>query len=126
MRDAASLEPRGESDVRRGDLFPPSALAGGKGGGGGSRGGWYCRDHQSWRIIIAKNKKMVFSSLSNEFLWVPFNIIIYLGERFSEICGNHSLNYIACLYTEMYLVSFVVIMVKRKVYQLTALNITLL
>lgn len=47
------------------------------GGGGGSGGAWYCRDHQSWRIIIAKNKKMVFSSLSNEFLWVLFLIIIF-------------------------------------------------
>lgn len=28
--------------------------------------------HQSWRIILAKNKKMVFSSFSNEFLWVSF------------------------------------------------------
>lgn len=30
------------------------------------------RDHQSWRIIIAKNKGMVFSTLSDEFLWVSF------------------------------------------------------
>ena len=47
---------------------------GGEGGGErGSREGCCSGDHQSWRIIIAKNKGMVFSTLSNEFLWVSLD-----------------------------------------------------
>lgn len=45
---------------------------GGEGGGRGTREGCCSRDHQSWRITIAKNKALVFSSLWNEFLWVSF------------------------------------------------------
>lgn len=52
----------------------------GGGGGRGSGEGCCCRDHQSWRIIIAKNQEMVFSSLSNEFLWVSFYRIIFRGQ----------------------------------------------
>lgn len=49
----------------------------GEGGGEGrSRGACCCRAHQSRRIIFAKNKKMVFSSISNEFLWVSFYRIV--------------------------------------------------
>lgn len=47
------------------EVFSPINSHWGGGEGGGSGRGWCCRDHQSWRIIIAKNKKMVFSSLSN-------------------------------------------------------------
>lgn len=68
---------------------------GGGGGGKGSREGCCWRDHQSRRIIITKNKGMVFSSLSNEFLWVSFYPIIFRGEStFYEICSNHPLNYV--------------------------------
>lgn len=76
--DVYEVEAEGEGEVC--SSIKSHWRGGGGGGGRGSGEGCCCRDHQSQRIIIAKNQEMVFSSLSNEFLWVSFYRIIFRGQ----------------------------------------------
>lgn len=47
-----------------------------------------------------KIRKRVFSSLLNEFLWIPF-YYLYSVEKKCEICRNHLLDHVAGVYSEM-------------------------